>query len=252
MKGSKVVKSSKVVKTSKSIKKNKNNISSLPIPATSARNIRQLATTIKKASDEMRKQTYTDMKFNALFHSPSIYSAIIDNYNLQPHKLFYCQINKKNMETNLGVSTEDIFNTTQDGRFIIRITSEKSMGHAICIYKEDNKYTVFDSNDYKKETFKWEGTKALIHKLKLNANNIIISGYKEHNISPMKENICTLFALYAWLINPVSQRPTLKMNTVSSNKYLKNIMTKLTDNLQNMSELHQTMLKLLQEPHKYI
>jgi hypothetical protein len=44
----------------------------------------------------------------------------------------------------------------------------------------------------------------------------------------MLENICTLFALYTWLFEPVPQRDVLaNVNSESGKKYLKILLTKI-------------------------
>ena len=189
----------------------------------------------KRSLDKDVQNKYTNYRFNALFHSDTIYEIIIQNIktSIDNQPLYYCNVNigNKSITPNSYPAIWDqLLGNGHDGHYLIRITSQTVVGHAVCIYKHDNKYTLYDSNDYERSEFAWKGTGALAKIIETQKKIIVESGYENHKVKPMLENICTLFAIYAWLFEPVPQRDALaNVNTESGKMYLKFLLTKIKE-----------------------
>lgn len=177
----------------------------------------------------------TDTIFNSLFKPAAIFSSIIKKIkfsdDLKP--LFYCEVNIKKTTLEPHDSYTQVWDKLlsadekNDGHYFVRMVIHG--GHSICIYKEGKNYIVYDSNDYTESQYLWHGTKILVNNIKNYDNeNVIESGYQSHSIQPMEENICTMFALYAWIIGPVPERPARsKMNSKIAKQYLLSLLTDL-------------------------
>jgi hypothetical protein len=198
------------------------------------------------ANDVQNK--YTNYRFNILFHSDTIYEMIIHNIktSIDNQPLYYCNlsIDKKNIIPN---SYPKIWNQLlghgHDGHYLVRLTSQKVAGHAVCIYKQNNEYILYDSNDYSRSEFVWFGTSKLAKAIETQNNIFVTSGYETHNNKPMLENICTLFALYTWLFEPVPQRDVLaNVNSESAKMYIQYLLMKIKekfDEYKNHDEMRE-------------
>jgi hypothetical protein len=201
---------------------------------------RTIQNTIRTIKDNVKtdpKYNDTDRIFNELFKPAEIFKSIIKKIQFSnDHKpLFYCEINikKTTLEPHDSYTQEldKLLSRDEDtnGHYFVRMVG-KNEGHSICIYKEGLTYVVYDSNDYTKDQYAWSGTKILVNFIKTNDQNIVESGYQRHKHQPMRENICTMFALYAWLIGPVPERQAnANINSKVAKQYLLALLNDLKD-----------------------
>jgi len=202
---------------------------------------RTIQNTIRTIHDNVEsdpKYNDTDRIFNELFKPAEIFKTIIKKISVSnDHSpLFYCEINIKKTTLEPHDSYTKVWNQflsreeDTNGHYFVRMVG-KNEGHSICIYKEGSKYIVFDSNDYTKDQYAWYGTQILVNFIENNdEQHVVESGYQHHKHRPMRENICTMFALYAWLIGPVPERQAKAyMNSKVAKEYLLSLLNDLKD-----------------------
>lgn len=181
--------------------------------------------------------------------------------SIDKQPLYYCNlsIDKKTITPNTYPKIwEQLLGDGYDGHYLVRLTSQKTQGHAVCIYKHKNQYTLYDSNDYSRSEFAWFGTSQLAKTIETITKTDVESGYESHNNKPMLENICTLFAIYAWLFEPVPQRDVLAhVNTESAKMYIKFLLMKIKEkfdeyvNNDEMKELSNNMDYIIGDDQLY-
>jgi hypothetical protein len=207
-------------------------------------------------------QTSLNNKFNALFDGSAIYNKIIqqslelegkDNLYYLVYNLIFITYKKekgkaalisKRIEksTTEGSNIELNDPSSPDGRYLVRFisASESSQGsHVICVVKTGNKCVVYDSNDSCGGQYAWVGTEIFVSQLK--STYEVISGYGSRKNKPMQYNICTLFALYVWLIGEVPENDKTENAKIYQKEYTMRLLTEF------MIKLEQLKLSTLKE-----
>lgn len=183
-------------------------------------------------------------KFNALFHSAEIYHKIISqSLKIKGiNNLYYISYDIKSTGSNgkIDMNTESMMTTnidlsdprSPDGKYLIRLLPLDSPsakdGHAICVIKTGNSCTVYDSNDSCDEQYVYWGTGLFVSNILKNYKKVI-SGYRRHKNRPMVYGICTLFALYVWLIGEVPKNES--KNKKQQHAYTMRVLDGLMDKL---------------------
>jgi hypothetical protein len=205
--------------------------------------------TLRNSFRETNNQTTLNGKFNALFHSLAVYHKIIrQSLELEgKDNLYYISYDVKSTgqgEKKIGkkikLQDESMLYTnidlsdpsSPDGKYLIRLLPSVSPsaedGHAICVIKTGNSCVVYDSNDYRGEKFAWWGTLLFVSKILENYDKVI-SGYGKRKNKSMVYDICTLFALYVWLIGevPENESKNKKQQQAYTMRILDGFMNKL-------------------------
>jgi hypothetical protein len=188
--------------------------------------------------------------FNTLFQSSSIYEKIIQSAP-QEH-MYYSEYNvsPKRIEHRQGAHI--LRQSAPNGRYLVRLTSEKVEGHAICVIKTDNECTVYDSNDSCSGQYGFWATNLFVSNLECDN---IVSGYGSRTNSPMVFNICTMFAIYMWIIGevPHNKYKHNKINNKKNIQYTINLLEELEQKFieLNLPELSDNMRKILNMEIKF-
>ncbi|MDB4352166.1 hypothetical protein OAA60_01925 [Porticoccaceae bacterium] len=212
----------------------------------SAREDRLYCNTLRNSFRQSDNESTLNGKFNTLFHSAAVYHKIIrQSLELEgKYNLYYISYVIKSTSSNGTIQLQDESKLTTnidlsdpsspDGKYLIRLLPLDSPtakdGHAICVIKNGNSCVVYDSNDSIDGQYGYWGTGLFVSKILENYDKVI-SGYGQRKNKSMVYDICTLFALYVWLIGevPENESKNKKQQHAYTMRILNGLMNKLEE-----------------------
>lgn len=201
--------------------------------------------TLQRSIDNCRTNpelnTINEM-FNTMFHSSLVYMTIIDHANkMGVNSLYYCAYNihehgttqSITYDSNIGSGVDLFDELAPNGRYLVRFASKTNEGHAICVVKSKRQCIVYDSNDSCDYCYNFWATDLFVSNIACTA---VVSGYGDRTHSPMVYNICTLFALYVWLIGeaPINNYEDIPKNKKKHVAYTMNILVEVQSKLRTL------------------